>query len=163
MDKNNIEIKIAKFSDSQHAEAVISLMNMYANDPLGGGQDLSEFCQQNLIKTLQQRHDTFVLLAFYQQQAIALATCMDGFSTFQCRPLLNIHDLYVAKSHRGLGIAQSLFEKITQIAIEKDCCKLTLEVLQGNDVAKSLYKKLGFNAFQLNEQFGNAVFWEKPL
>jgi len=37
------------------------------------------------------------------------------------------------------GISQMMLEKVEEIAKEKGCCKITLEVLSNNEVAKSSY------------------------
>ena len=33
--------------------------------------------------------------------AVGLVNCIEGFSTFACRPLVNVHDVVVRESHRG--------------------------------------------------------------
>jgi ribosomal protein S18 acetylase RimI-like enzyme len=53
--------------------------------------------------------------------------------------------------------------KIEDLAISKGCCKITLEVLEGNQVAKSAYIKAGFKGYELDPEMGKAVFWEKSL
>ena len=67
------------------------------------------------------------------------------------------------KEFRGQGITQYLFDYVEKIAIEKDCCKLTLEVLEGNIVAKRAYEKVGFGSYELDPKMGQAVFWQKKL
>ena len=54
-------------------------------------------------------------------------------------------------------------EKVEEIAISKGCCKLTLEVLSGNAVAKASYEKFGFSGYELDPKVGNALFWQKSL
>jgi GNAT superfamily N-acetyltransferase len=86
-----------------------------------------------------------------------------GFSTFQCRPLLNIHDVIVHPDHRGKGISKLLMRKAEEIARELGCCKLTLEVLERNEIAKRSYASCGFCAYELDPMLGKAEFWEKKL
>ena len=38
---------------------------------------------------------------------------------------------------------------VEEIALERNCCKLTLEVLEKNYIAINSYKKFGFNQYQL--------------
>ena len=92
-----------------------------------------------------------------------MAVCFEGFSTFACKPLLNIHDIIVAKAHRGHGIAKSLLAKAEEIALSLGCCKLTLEVLEGNIVAQAAYKASGFAGYALDLKMGMALFWQKKL
>lgn len=56
-----------------------------------------------------------------------------------------------------------LLREAENIAIEKGCCKMTLEVLQGNEHAQSAYSKFGLCAYQLDSEMGKALFWEKRL
>jgi ribosomal protein S18 acetylase RimI-like enzyme len=54
-------------------------------------------------------------------------------------------------------------EKAEQVASERGCCKMTLEVLNNNEAAKSSYRASGYEPYQLDDQFGNAEFWQKPI
>ncbi|MFT5635935.1 MAG: hypothetical protein ACI89T_001390 [Cognaticolwellia sp.] len=40
---------------------------------------------------------------------------------------------------------------------------MTLEVLEGNKVAKNAYQKVGFGSYVLDPEMGQAVFWQKKL
>lgn len=153
----------ADLSNAQHAQAYLTLMSHYASDPMGGSEDLSDFVKQNLVPTLLKRNDVFVVLVFKDKQPAALLTAIEGFSTFSCKPLLNIHDVVVHKDFRGQKLTTLLFSEIERIARSRDCCKITLEVLEGNTIAKNAYQKQGFSGYQLDPEFGNAIFWTKPL
>ncbi|MEX5689713.1 GNAT family N-acetyltransferase, partial [Pseudomonas silesiensis] len=52
---------------------------------------------------------------------------------------------------------------VEEIARQRGCCKLTLEVLEGNEVAQGAYRKLGFDNYQLSPETGRAMFWQKAL
>jgi ribosomal protein S18 acetylase RimI-like enzyme len=158
-----IEISLADFSVPAHGRAVMKLMDEYAQDLMGGGTGLSDYTQANLITKLAQRPTVHALLAWQAEQAVGLTVCIEGFSTFACRPLLNIHDLIVAQSHRGLGISKLLLKKAEELAIAQDCCKITLEVLEGNKIAQAAYKSAGFEGYELDPSMGKALFWEKKL
>lgn len=156
-------ILIADLSNSLHAEAVIYLLNEYAKDEMGGGVELSDYVKQNLICELRKRNGIYVILAFMAQNPAGLAICIEGFSTFACQPLLNIHDITIASEYRGRGISKRLLAKVEQLARQRGCCKLTLEVLEGNKVAQSLYKAYGFDGYELTPSTGKALFWQKKL
>ena len=157
------EIIQADLSQPKHAQAYLSLMSHYASDPMGGAEDLSDFAKQNLVTTLLKRTDVFIVLAFKDQQPAGLLTAIEGFSTFACKPLLNVHDAVVFADFRGQGVSALLFSKLEEIAQQRDCCKITLEVLEGNEIAKKAYTKQGFSSYQLDPEFGNALFWTKSL
>ncbi len=92
-----------------------------------------------------------------------LAICFEGFSTFSCKPLINIHDLCVHPLHRRKGVGTSLLLYIEQYAKSIGCCKLTLEVLEGNYAAKSAYSAAGFQPYELDPDAGHAMFWQKII
>ncbi len=158
-----IEIVEADLNIPAYAKALVQLMDEYALDPMGGGQGLSDYVKANLAAELTQRKAAHVILAFVDAAPAGLAVCFEGFSTFACQPLLNIHDVIVALPYRGRGLSKLLLQKAEAIAIDRGCCKLTLEVLEGNQVAQSAYKACGFKGYELNPQMGQALFWEKKL
>lgn len=158
-----IEIVRARYADPQHAAALVDLLDAYARDPAGGGEPLSEFSRKHLVAELAARPAIFSVLAFDQNGAVGLVNAIEGFSTFACRPLVNIHDVVVLPSHRGRGVARQMLAAVEEIARERGACKLTLEVLEGNEVAQVLYKHLGFAAYQLTTEMGEARFLQKWL
>lgn len=158
-----ISIVTADMTDERHATALIELMDVYASGIMGGGRGLSTFTKTHLASELQKRSYLFTLLAFDGATPVALANCVEGFSTFACKPLVNIHDIVVAEEYRGQGIAFDLLAAVENEATKRGCCKITLEVLEGNMPAQNLYRKFGFSAYSLNPETGQALFWEKPL
>jgi GNAT superfamily N-acetyltransferase len=158
-----IEIFEADLSIPVYADAVVKLIDEYALDPMGGGQGLSDYVKVNLAAQLAKRKTAHVILALVDAEPAGLVVCLEGFSTFACKPLLNIHDVIVSLPHRGKGLSKLLLQKAENIAIDLGCCKLTLEVLEGNHLAQSAYKACGFKGYELNSQMGKALFWEKKL
>jgi len=157
------EIKLADLANPVHAEALIKLLDEYARDDMGGNCGLSEFAKENLIQSLAKRAGVYVVLAFAGSNPAGLAVCFEGFSTFACQPLLNIHDIVVSKAYRRRGISQLLLSKAEEIALSLGCCKLTLEVLEGNAIAQASYARFGFSGYQLLPEHGKALFWQKKL
>ncbi len=158
-----IKITRAQLSLPAHAEAVVLLLDIYARDPMGGGEGLGEYAKQNLAQELEARSNAHAVLAFVGGDPAGLAICLEGFSTFACKPLLNIHDVIVAPQHRGLGLCTKMFAEVEALAKELGCCKLTLEVLEGNETARQAYSRFGFNPYELDPGLGRAMFWEKRL
>jgi ribosomal protein S18 acetylase RimI-like enzyme len=52
---------------------------------------------------------------------------------------------------------------VEQLARARGACKLTLEVLEGNVPAQKLYRRLGFDNYQLDPAMGQAQFMQKWL
>lgn len=158
-----IELVRARYDDPAHAAALLELLDHYARDPAGGGEPLSDFTRANLLAQLAARPFVFSVLAFDGGVPVGLVNAIEGFSTFACKPLVNVHDVVVAASHRGRGIAAMLFAEVEAIARERGACKLTLEVLSGNRTARALYEKLGFDDYRLDPGMGAAQFMQKWL
>lgn len=159
----NIEILAVDLDLSEHRDALVMLLNSYAMDPMGGGEALTEQVRAALPGALQKRPDYFGVMAVKGNKYIGLVNCFEGFSTFDCRPLLNIHDVIVASEYRGQSASRLMLEAVADIARKRGCGKLTLEVLEGNKLAQSAYRALGFAPYVLDPKMGNAMFWDKPL
>jgi len=158
-----IEVNRVRYDDLTHAAALLELMDTYSRDPAGGGKALSDFARNNLVSALAARPFIFSVLAFDGDTPVGLVNAIEGFSSFACRPLVNVHDVVVTPSHRGHGIAARMFEQVEVMARERGACKLTLEVLQGNTSARNVYQRLGFTDYQLDPAMGHAQFLHKWL
>ena len=153
----------ADYAKPSHAAALVMLLNAYAQDPMGGAQALSEFAKANLVAALAARPQAYSVLAFDGDKPLGLVNCLEGFSTFACRPLVNVHDVAVLAGHRGQRIAEKMLALAETIARERGACKLTLEALQGNAGAIRLYERVGFGGYQLDPAKGQANFLQKHL
>ena len=163
MDTPEILVLQASYTNPVHAEAIALLLNHYAEDPMGGGHSLPADLLQQLPAELAKRPHAFSVLAFVGGQAAGLINCFEGFSTFAGKPLVNVHDVSVVDTYRGLGLSQHMLEKVEAIARERGCCKITLEVLEGNPVAQASYRKFGFDDSVFDPAHGRMLFWSKVL
>jgi GNAT superfamily N-acetyltransferase len=157
------KIVIADLSLPAHAAAIVYLLNEYAKDEMGGGEQLPDFVKDNLVAELRKRPGAHVVLAFVDDLPAGAAVCFEGFSTFSCMPLLNVHDLVVDRKFRGRGLSRLLLARAEEIAASLGCCKLTLEVLEGNSIAQAAYKACGYAGYELDPKTGRALFWQKKL
>lgn len=153
----------ADLARPEHAQAVVGLLDEYAHDPMGGGSGLSAYTKQNLIAELRKRDTARAILAFVDDDPAGLLIAFEGFSTFACRPLLNIHDVVVSSAYRGRRLSSRMLSKAEAVALDMGCCKLTLEVLEGNTIAQAAYRAFGFSGYELDPEKGRALFWEKKL
>ncbi len=158
-----IDVIQADYQNPKHQAEIPLLLNEYALDPMGGGKPLDDNIKEQLVEELTKVPGALSLIAYMDDEPAGLANCFEGFSTFACKPLLNIHDIMVRKKFRGNGISLILLNKVEEIAHERNYCKITLEVLSNNHVAKSAYMKFGFSDYQLDPKTGNALFWQKSL
>ena len=159
-----LSFRTADYNDPKDAQVVVDLLNQYALDPMGGGEALSGSVKACLVEKLAALPTAFSVIGYVDKSTpIALANCFMGFSTFKAKPLVNIHDCYVNTQYQGLQVGQRLLAEIESIARDRGCCKVTLEVLEGNLRAQAAYKKFGFSSYALDEDNGSALFWEKAL
>jgi GNAT superfamily N-acetyltransferase len=158
-----LRIVCADLADPLDAEDLLTLLDAYARDLMGGGKPLSGDVKSRLVRDLSARSGALVLLARLDGKAAGLAIAFDGYSTFQARPLLNLHDFVVESAFRGRGVALGLLNALESEARDRGCCKITLEVLENNRRARSIYARFGFAGYELDPAAGKALFLEKTL
>lgn len=156
----------ADFGNDGHARALVAVLDAYARDPMGGGVGLSDYALAHVAAEWAKLPQAFSVLAFDGEgddKPVGLVNCIQGFSTFACKPLVNVHDLAVLAAYRGLGIAERMLALVELEARERGACKLTLEVLSGNAPAMRLYGRVGFADYALDPAAGQARFMQKWL
>lgn len=163
MTEASIHVVKADYKNPQHAQDLVYLLNAYATDPMGGGTALADQVKNTLVAELAKRDFALSLLAYVNGKPAGLLNAFEGFSTFAAKPLINVHDIIVVKEFRGLQLSQRLLSMLEAIARERGCCKITLEVLSGNETAKCAYHKFGFAGYALDPTVGQALFWQKKL
>lgn len=159
----SITVLPADLGNPETCDHVLRLIEMYALDRMGGAQSLSPYVRENMIVGLRTHPTTRIFLAYAGGRAIGVAVCFLGFSTFAARPLLNVHDLAVEAEFRGRGVGKMLLREVELTARRLGCCKITLEVLEFNEVAVRTYKSFGFEPGGFAEENGRMLFYVKPL
>ena len=81
-------------------------------------------------------------------EAVGLALWYYTFSTFAGGPDLFLEDLFVAPTHRGLGIGLALFRHLARIAQADSCRRMEWRVLDWNQPAIDFYRRLGARPMQ---------------
>jgi len=163
MKKKHLKIVAADYSDDAHRRAIPQLLNAYAKDLLGFCKSLEESVLKRLVAGLEAFPTAIVLLARVDGVYAGMAICFLGFSTFNARPLLNIHDFMVLQEYRLHGIGKALLTEVERIAREKGCCKMTLEVQMKNEAARRIYQSFGFKASFLDPEAGEQLSLTKNL
>ena len=154
-------VRLADYGCASDAAAVVTLLDAYASDSAGGGKPLSDFAKTHLVRELAARPQAYTVLAFDGDQPVGLVNCIEGFSTFACKPLVNVHDVAVLASHRGRGVAAQMLALAERQALARGAVKMTLEVLSGNEPAVNLYRRIGYEGYQLDPAMGTAQFFQK--
>ena len=140
----SIDIIPCDFENPAHCEALVSLMNEYISDKMGGGTPYTDEQKSQLVEGLRNHPSKLVLLATAGDEFIGLTNCFVNFATFTVKPYINIHDVIVTRSWRNNRVGRRLVEKVIEKASELGCSKVTLEVRADNHNAKFLYNSLGF-------------------
>ncbi len=157
MTEQRLRVRRVAFGEPRDVAAYLDLLDAYARDPMGAGHPLPEAVRTRLATDLAGLPGAHCLLAERGPEAVGFATCFVGYSTFQARPLLNIHDIAVVPQWRGRSVGKALLEAIAELARELGCCRITLEVREDNPPARAVYERAGFSAAQCS------LFMEKRL
>ena len=158
-----IKIIDADLANVEHQRAIVAMLEAYMRDPMEGGTPMPEATRRDVLPGLRAHPACYVFLAYRDSTPVGFSICFLGFSTFNARPLINIHDMFVDASVRGKGIGRMLLERIETKARELNCCRLTLEVREDNEVARGLYRKVGFDRAVVGPKSIPMEFWRKPL
>ena len=159
----NVTIVDADLSCAEHQHALVAMLDAYMRDPMERGEAAPEQVKRELVPGLRAHPACYVFLAWRDGLPVGFSICFLGFSTFNARPLINIHDIFVDSAVRGIGIGRMLLERIEARAREMNCCRITLEVREDNRVARGLYRKAGFDRVAVGAERVPLDFWHKPL
>lgn len=160
---SDVVIIEADLQRKDHAAVVLSLVEAFTSHPMGGGNKLPDEARAALIPGLAAHPTTLVFLAYRDGEAIGIAVCFVGFSTFAAKPLINVHDLFVRDAAQGQGVGRDLLEAITQKSRGIGGCKVTLEVQSNNHRAREVYAAAGFEQAVYQEDAGKVIFLSKAV
>ncbi len=149
--------------DTAHVTAMLDLLDEYAAGPTGRGYGLDEAVRARLPAVLAARPYYAGWLAFVDGEPAGVVNCFEGVSTFRAQPLLNIHDIAVSPRFQRRGVGSALLAAVEADARARGCCKITLEVLEGNSQAVAAYLKAGFEPYALDPAMGRAMFFERKF
>jgi len=159
---SDIHVVEADLNRVEHAAAVRCLLNAYSCDPMGNGRPLPDDVLERLVPELRDHPTAVVLIAFDGSRPVGIANSFQGMSTFLARRLLNLHDLAVIPEYRGKGVGRLLMTAVEAKARELGCCKVTLEVLEGNP-ARQIYEAAGYVSLDYGNGAGRSLFLTKVL
>ena len=159
----HIEVRQVNYRKQEDVQALLTLLDMYAQDPMGGGTPLAADVKSRLCHDLPDFPGAYSAIAWLEHRPVGLINAFMGYSTFKARPLMNVHDIAVVPACRGQGIGQALLGALENHARAQGCCKITLEVLSGNRQAMRAYEHNGFEQYALSPETGQALFMQKWL
>jgi GNAT superfamily N-acetyltransferase len=144
-DVNDLEIRAATEADTQVLFDLILELAAYEKlgDAVSGD---AEVLRRSLFE--EQTAEALMLEA-PDGTAIGYAIFLTTFSTFECRSVLWLEDIYVRPEHRRGGIGRAVMEHLAQLAQERGHVRLEWVALDWNEPAIVFYEGLG--AKQLEE------------
>lgn len=158
---DTIRVTQVDYASHEQVQTLISLLDMYAQDPMGSGKPLPDDVKRRLAVDFPRLTGALSLIAWVGDEPVGFLNAFAGYSTFKAMPLLNVHDIAVLPAWRLRGVGKALLGTMENHALAKGCCKITLEVLSGNTDARALYQHSGFEDYALNPQAGVAMFMQK--
>ncbi|MHA7112441.1 N-acetyltransferase family protein [Sunxiuqinia elliptica] len=145
-------------TNETHEKQLLRLLDIYMQDEMGKGAPMNQNMAPKIMKGLRTYSGYLGFFAVADGEYAALANCNHDFSTFQAKPLINIHDFVVHPDFRGKGAGLFLLEGIAAFAREHGYCRINLEVRHDNVGARKLYQKAGYNDCE-----PRMYLWEKIL
>jgi len=86
-------------------------------------------------------------------EALGFVQLYPSFSSVEARPIWVLNDLYVASNARRLGVGRALMEAARQHAAQTGAKRLTLETMEENRGAWTLYESLGYVCQEASVRF----------
>lgn len=155
---DHIEVRIGDIQNEADAQAMLKMLAVYMNDPMGGERKLDAALAEKNIEGLKKQCNYLFFLAWCNGELAGMANCFVGFSTFKAKPLVNIHDFSVDPRFRRKGIGEAMLNEIARYCRENAYCKITLEVRYDNHGAQRLYRRFGYSEGETPYHF-----WEKEI
>lgn len=83
------------------------------------------------------------IMAEWDGQMAGFALYFFQYSTWEGRPALYLEDLFVREAFRKRGIGAALFQRLAEIALERNCTRFQWECLDWNQPSLDFYEKAG--------------------
>lgn len=110
----------------------------------------------NTVEQMQEEQEFFecFVVETAEKEVVGMALYYFVYYTWVGKSLY-LDDLYVKEAHRGDGIGSKLLDKIFEVARQNNCKRVRWQVLNWNEPAIQLYKKLGAD---IDNEWSNCDF-----
>jgi GNAT superfamily N-acetyltransferase len=88
--------------------------------------------------------DAVIFLARVADEAVGFAQLYPLWSSWYCRRIWFLSDLYVTEAHRNAGIGKMLIEYVKRFAHETDAVSVMVELPHSEPHLTGFYEELGF-------------------
>ena len=113
------------------------------------GPNLEE--SKRFLKARFERGDSVIFIARNGDAAIGFVQLYPLWSSWHCRRIWFLSDLYVSQSSRNAGVGKRLVERIVAHARETNASSIMVELPHREPHLKKFYARLGFHEDELFE------------
>jgi ribosomal protein S18 acetylase RimI-like enzyme len=99
---------------------------------------------RKFIRERLERAESVILVAEGAGKLLGFVQLFPSFTSLETERLWVLNDLYVSREGRGRGIGRMLMNAAREHAVKTGAKRLTLETMDDNRVAWSLYESLGY-------------------
>lgn len=101
-----------------------------------------------------ERQESVIFLAEDDSgRALGFVQLFPSFTSVEARRLWVLNDLFVSKEARGQGVGRALMNAARDHAVKTGAKRLTLETMEDNERAWSLYESLGYVKSEPNVRY----------
>ena len=111
--------------------------------------EFDDFWNYNILKSELENENSIYLVCKIGSEIVGFAGITVILDTAE------LNNIVIKKSYRGKGLSSLLLEKLIEIAKNKNCSKINLEVSASNNIAINLYKKFNFKQVGLRKKYYN--------
>lgn len=136
---SNIRIRDAKAADAGIIVELVRELAVYEKQPVS----VVKLSEADVLRDGFGPHPRFeVLLAEVDGTTEGFALIFSNYSTWEGRAGIYVEDLFVRERARGLGLGRRLLHRIAELAHERGCPRIDLNVLDWNPT-RSFYERIG--------------------
>ncbi|MDF9867751.1 GNAT superfamily N-acetyltransferase [Bacilli bacterium PM5-3] len=95
---------------------------------------------EDLQKNIWDNNYADILLAYCDGEAIGYALFFTNFSTFTCKGVMYLEDVFIAEEYRNRGFGKEIFYQLACIATERDCNRFEWVCLDWNEPSIRFYE-----------------------
>ena len=93
---------------------IIKVLEDYKSDKMGNSSSYSRDEKDSLLRLFDSFSNVFIFTIYKDEKLAGGAVCFKTFSTFKCKPLINIHDFCIISEFRSQGFGKSLMKGILE-------------------------------------------------
>ena len=156
-----MEIAELNLAEPDGVNKFTQLLDAYCCTLNGGGVALSDEVRNRLFNVMPQYGNAIAFLSHHQNKPTGVVFGFYNLYVFSAQPYANVQFIFVLPEFQRRGIAKKLMLAFEARTRELGCCKVTLEVREGNEQAKALYSALEYRRGTFGPHNDALEFWER--